>query len=122
MNTFEAAVQYNDFKGTAAADRADELSFQDYLRQVGLCSQDEVVVGIRIGFTGNHGREIETVGVVAYLFSGGRAGGDAPRDVRGIEVEITTAKLFSFFKRFDMVMTTKGLDLSQALVDGPHYD
>lgn len=122
MNTFEAGVQYNDFKGTAAADRADELSFRDYLKEVGLCSADEIVVGIRIGFAGNHGREMETVGVVAYLFAGGSAGGDAPKDVRAVEVDITTAKLFSFFKRFDMVMTTKGLDLSQALVDGPHYD
>jgi hypothetical protein len=100
LGTFEAGVQYKDFKGTAAADRADQLSFRDYLKG-GLCSADEIVVGIRIGFAENYGRA---------------------KDVRAVEVDITTAKLFSFFKCFDMVMTAKGLDLSQAVVNGPLYD
>lgn len=33
-DVFQAGVQYNDFKGTVAADRSDEVSFADYL---GVC-------------------------------------------------------------------------------------
>lgn len=121
MNTFEAGVQYNDYEGTVAADKSDMLRLQDFLREQNLCSADEIVVGMRIGFAGNHGREMEKLGVIAYLKSGNYSNGDAPKNVRAVDVNITTATFFSFFKRFDMVMTAKGLDLSQAKVDGPHY-
>ena len=34
--SFKAGVQYGDFEGTAAADRADQVSLGDYLRDKGL--------------------------------------------------------------------------------------
>ncbi|WP_146347883.1 hypothetical protein [Falsiphaeobacter marinintestinus] len=120
MSIFNAGVQYNDFKGTVAADRADEISMRDFLIEEGIANDTERVIGYRIAFGGNHGAEIETPGVVIYLQEG--SFDDPSRIVRAVEVSMTAAKFFSFFKRFDLVMTQKDLSLEGVEVDGPHYE
>ncbi|WP_166507096.1 hypothetical protein [Frigidibacter mobilis] len=50
MPTFEASVQYNDYKGTVAADGADEISMRDFLVAESLASEDERVIGFRLCF------------------------------------------------------------------------
>jgi len=120
MSIFTAGVQYNDFKGTVAADRADDVTFHDYLVTEGLASEAERIVGYRITFNENRGAEVATPGIVVYLQEGSF---DEPgRKIRAVEVSMTTAKLFSFFKRFDLVMTLKGLAVDDVEVEGPHYD
>ncbi|MGO4855095.1 hypothetical protein [Phaeovulum sp. W22_SRMD_FR3] len=117
-DTFQAHVQYDDYTGSVAADRADELRFVDFLKSKCLCESGEVLAGIRLGFSGNHGRAVDRVCVVAYLISGEDDDLMAPSKVRAVEVDISTADLFSFFKRLDVVMTKRGMDLSQAVVEG----
>ena len=120
MNTFTAGTQYNDFTGTIAADRSDTESFVKYLKGLGLAQEDDVMVGWRLGFTENSGNSIEP-GIVAYLRAGTGKFEPAPREVRVVEVDIPTCEFFKFFKRFDMVFYSKGLDLSNSRLDGPHY-
>jgi hypothetical protein len=119
MSDFIASVQYNDFKGTAAADISDTESMHNYLVGLGLAEGDERVIGYRISFNGNHGKEFEP-GVLIYLQKGSF---DTPdRVVRAVDLEMAGAKFFSFFKRFSLVLMRDGLDLSNVTVDGPHYD
>lgn len=120
MSIFKAGVQYNDFKGTVAADRADNIAMRDFLLEEGIAEDSERVIGYRLVFGGNHGAEIESPGVVIYLQKGSYD--DPSPVVRAVDVSMTTAKFFSFFKRFDLVMTQKDLPLEGVEVDGPHYD
>ncbi|MFW7862671.1 hypothetical protein ACOI2J_23215 [Klebsiella pneumoniae] len=39
---FKANTQYNDYKGTVAADRADQDSFSDFLRAKGILKEGEI--------------------------------------------------------------------------------
>jgi len=119
MNIFKAGVQYDDFKGGVAADRADDISFLDYLIENNLAKEGERLAGYRLCFSGNQEHEIEKPGIVAYLFE---ADGfeERPTAIRAVEVDLTTAKLFSFFKRFDLVMIRKGMNLDDVPVEGPH--
>lgn len=116
MSIFTASVQYNDYKGTAAADRSDTLALADYLRKHGVAKDEESVVGLRLAFGGNHGHEVNP-GVVVYLREG--SFDDPSAHIRAIEIIMETSKLFSFFKRFDLVLTQKGVTLDETRVEGP---
>lgn len=118
MSDFVASVQYNDLKGTVAADVSDTESMGKYLVGQGLAEDDERVIGYRISFAGNHGNECEP-GVLIYLQKG--SFDDPDRVVRAVDIEMTGPKFFSFFKRFSLVLMQDGLDLSNVMVDGPHY-
>lgn len=45
---FKANTQYNDYKGTVAADRADQDSFSDFLRAKGILKEGEIVESPRV--------------------------------------------------------------------------
>ena len=113
---FSAGVQYNDFKGTVAADRSDNIALVDFLKGEGLAKENERIVGVRE----NPGNEMASPGVVAYLaeavedFS-------SPTTIRAIDIQISTAKLLSFFKRFDLVMTVGGEGFDAVPIEGPDY-
>lgn len=119
MSVFSASVQYNDFKGSVAADRSDNLSLSAYLVEQELIKSDERVVGCRISFGGNSGDEVDH-GIVFYLQGGSF---DEPSDtIKAIETDMPIQKLLSFFKRFDMVMSIDGNSFEGTKVDGPHYE
>lgn len=117
MSIFKARVQYNDFKGTVAADVSDNKSFLNYLVEIGLANKNEEIVGYRIVFNENSGREIEEPGVVVYLQD--ETLDDPTSTIRAIDQRMPTKKFFSFFKRFDMVMTRDGSTFEGVEVDGP---
>ncbi|MFY1713314.1 hypothetical protein [Tritonibacter mobilis] len=119
MSDFIASVQYNDFKGTVAADRSDTESMADYLVGAGHAADDERVIGYRISFNGNHGEEYQP-GILVYLQKG--SFDDPEKVVRAVDIEMTGPKFFSFFKRFSLVLMEDGLDLSDVAIDGPHYE
>ena len=119
MSDFVASVQYNDLKGTVAADRSDTESMAQYLVGEGLAAEGERVIGYRISFNENHGNEYEP-GVLVYLQKG--SFDDPDKVVRAVDIGMTGPKFFSFFKRFSLVLMQDGLDLSNVTVDGPHYD
>ena len=121
MDTFNAGVQYNDFKGTVAADISDNVALADYLVSLGKAGSDERVVGFRIASGENRGTPVTDVSLVAYLLRSAEFE-PAPAAVRAVEVRVTPGEALAFFKRFDLVATRRGVDFSGTHVDGPHYD
>ncbi|WP_136685845.1 hypothetical protein [Falsirhodobacter xinxiangensis] len=119
MSDFTASVQYNDYKGTVAADRSDTEEMGQYLVGEGLATSDERVIGYRLTVGGNHGKECEP-GVLVYLQKG--SFDDPAKVVRAVDINMAPQKFYSFFKRFSVVLMQDGLDLSSITVDGPHYD
>lgn len=121
MDTFNAGVQYNDFKGTVAADISDNVALADYLVSVGKAEKDERVVGFRIASGENRGTPVIEVSLVAYLLRSAEFE-PAPAAVRAVEVRVTPGEALAFFKRFDLVATRRGVNFNSTQVDGPHYD
>ena len=52
IETLQVSTQYNDLKGRAAADIADEGGYSERLRQNGRIGGDEFVVGINFYIRG----------------------------------------------------------------------
>lgn len=121
MDTFNAGVQYNDFVGTAAADGSDNAPLMDYLQAQGVAEENERVLGIRVASGENGGLvPVETVAIVAYLCAAADLS-PQPAKLRAVEVTVSPGQAFAFFKRFDLVISRKGVDLTAAEVDGPHW-
>jgi len=114
-----ASVQYDDFKGSVAADRSDNRALVDHLNQLGLVQPGERVVGCRFGFNENPGYQPNPT-IIVYLRAGTHD--DPAATIRAIDVDMTVAELFTFFKRFDFVMTIDGNTYDGVEVDGPHYE
>src|SRR6218665_1016553 len=121
MDTFKAGVQYGDFKGTVAADVSDNISISKYLVSIGKAQSDERVVAFRIASGGNAGTPVTDVSLVAYL-TNSKEFDPAPKTVRAVDVSVTPGEAIAFFKRFDLVAKRDNIDLSETVVDGPHYD
>lgn len=121
MDTFKAGVQYNDFKGTVAADISDNVALSDYLVSLGKAESDERVVAFRIVSSENQGTPVADVSLLAYLLRSTDFE-PTPAEVRAVDVRVTPNQALSFFKRFDLVAGHRGVDLSNTRVDGPHYD
>lgn len=120
MSTFTASVQYDDFKGTVAADRSDTLSITKHLVALGKAANDERVVAFRITSSGVNNRPVTDVSLVAYLTASPEFE-PAPKVLRAVDISITAGEALAFFKRFDLVAQQSNVDLSETDVDGPHY-
>jgi hypothetical protein len=121
MDTFNAGVQYNDYLGTVAADISDNVALADFLISQGKAQQGERVIGFRISSGENQGTPVAEVSLVAYLLHTTDFE-PAPKAVRAVEVRVTPGQALAFFKRFDLVATRRGVNFSNAKVDGPHYN
>jgi len=119
MASFTASVQYDDFKGTAAADNADHTSLQEYLRNKALITAAEFVVGISLRIGENQGSRMAGVYVAAYVYDGANAfdtvkaqiAAQDPVEVRKIVLEISLEEFIVLFKRFAVILTPKGLGI-----------
>lgn len=119
-----ASVQYNDWKGTAAADSADHASVQSYLKDKGYLGDEAFVVGFRVWFGANHGDVVTTISVRALVADG--TGFDnvnaqvTSADVlrlKELNLELPIGEFFGLFKRFNLVLTSRDLGL-----DGRDYE
>src|SRR3546814_12161477 len=102
MDTFNAGVQYNDFKGTVAADISDNVALADYLVSLGKAESDERVVGFRIASGENRGTPVTDVSLVAYLLRSAEFE-PAPAAVRALAVRFSPGQALAFFQRFHPV-------------------
>lgn len=116
-----AGVQYNDWIGTVAADDADTDDFNDLLKAKGILSNQEVLVAITFYSAASFAGGDVTVraliadgigfnGVAAQLQSSDKL------QLKERDVELSLPEFFRLFKRFEIVLTSKGLDL-----DGREY-
>lgn len=116
METFKASVQYNDLKGSAAADRSDMTDAAKWLKDNGHIN-DEFVVGISMWAGENHGTHKDPVNV-KFLVSGLngyenipemlQASGE-PIKVKEISVDMNISDFFALFKRLEITLSNNGL-------------
>lgn len=116
METFKAAVQYGDLKGSSAADRADMTDAAKWLKDNGHIT-DELVVGISMWAGENHGTHRDPVSV-KFLVSGLngyenipemlQASGE-PIQVKEISVDMNIADFLALFKRLEITLSNGGL-------------
>ena len=117
MKQFKALVQYNDLKGTVAADIPDRGSAQKLLEGNGLLGENEHVIGISMSVGENHGNHKDPV-YVEFLVIELKAGyknipeminsiGE-PIPLRRIREDMNIADFLALFKRFQVSISTAG--------------
>ncbi|MGS2744651.1 hypothetical protein ACU6TU_13805 [Halomonas sp. LS-001] len=116
MENFKASVQYNDLKGSAAADNADMTDATKWLKINGYIN-DEFVVGVSMWVGENHGTHKDPVSVkflVAELIGYEnipemlQASGE-PVEVKEIRVNMNIADFLALFKRLEITLSNGGL-------------
>ena len=120
-DTFRASVQYNDWKGTAAADNADQNDLHKLLSSKKLIDPDkEFLLGIELWVGENHDGKVEAPTVVAIVTALDNKYDNlevqlkalkGPIPVRRVEIKLTLEEFVGLFKRFAVVLTTRGLNL-----------
>src|SRR5689334_6794245 len=105
---FKASVQYGDLKGTAAADRTDKATAENWLKDQKLMQDGESLLGIELWAGENHGKHKDPVSVTFLLATPGDHDNlkqmieshNGPVLVRKVGVRMEIADFLGFFKRF----------------------
>ena len=115
--TFHASVQYGDWKGTSAADRADQGDADDWLEAHGHKKANEFLLGITLWAGENHGKHKDPV-YVTFLLASARdhdnvkaqiESARTPVAVRKVQVEMKLVEVFGLFKRFSVAFSSHGM-------------
>ena len=123
MPDFIASVQYDDLKGSSAADRADAGGARKWLIDREHITEEEYVIGISMYAGENHGTHRDPI-TVEFLISGLKGYENLPEmiqavekpiQVRKIEVEMNLIDFFALFKRLNITLSISGL------LDGIEY-
>jgi hypothetical protein len=111
---FEAWVQYNDWKGTVAADNGVHETIRGYLRQHELMSNDEFLLSGSI-------YSIEgSTSIRVFLYRGGPnvkgvdkeiAATKYPVPVREVQLDITIDEFMKLFKIFSVTFQPDGINI-----------
>jgi hypothetical protein len=114
MESFKASVQYNDWKGTAAADNADQGAITKFLKEQGTLKDDEFLLAVSFyssegfirmkAYCGEGMDRFETV--QAWLKA---TKGQLP--VREIDIDLSVEKFLAMFKIFNVELYWGDLDL-----------
>lgn len=116
MKTFKASVQYNDLKGSVAADNADKTDAREYLKDKGLINDGEYIIGIRMLAGENHDKHDDPVRVI-FLVSDLKGYPDLPYmldaegegvGLREIQQDMNLLDFFALFKRLELTLSTGG--------------
>jgi hypothetical protein len=125
--SFKAGVQYGDFEGSAAADRADHGDLGDYLRKNGLMREGEFLIAAEVWIGENHPKpgappwtnavaepSIRALVVDAPDYDGAVRDvlNQDPVPVRKIDLPLTLNQFVGLFKRFAVTLTIRGGDLA----------
>ena len=99
---FIASVQYNDLKGTVAADRSDDDYLAGQLERQGLIGDNEHLIGIEM-YTFDSNVDDEKPLWVTVLIQ--NIDDDSIRELR---VDMTEKEFFKCFKRFNIKISSDG--------------
>ncbi len=111
MASFEADVQYNDWKGTCAADNSDHGSLSSMLLDSGQLAEDESIVALNFYMHYADRVYAHAYAIPLNTLTATREDRFSPVLAREIDFELTTQQFFKMFKRFDIVLTDPGLDI-----------
>jgi hypothetical protein len=119
VGTFRAGVQYDDWRGTAAADNAFDLGISKLLENRGLAKAGEFVVAVEVWVGENHGGPSGPPSVTAFLATANGydnvkeklTAEPDPLNLRRVTLALTFEEFFGLFKRFNVVISLKGLEL-----------
>lgn len=92
---FKASAQYDDWKGSVAADNADTADIYNQLKDQGLLKQNETLHAIEF-YSG-----VNFILVTAYV-------GNDIKNLRKIDLEMTRDDFFRKFKRFKIALSQNG--------------
>lgn len=117
QENFHASVQYGDMKGSAIADKHDNLCMSRYLEEQGLIQEGEILIGIEMWSGEVHGRtQDRPVRVTAVVATGegydnisAAVDSGNPLHVRKIDLEMPLNEFFGLFKRFAVTISTGGI-------------
>jgi hypothetical protein len=111
---FEASVQYNDWKGTVAADNSDHETIKGYLRQHELMSDEEFLLSVSF-YSGEGSTSIRV-----FLYRGGPRIKDVDKEiaatkhsvpVREVRLDMTIDEFLRLFKRFNVTFQLDGINI-----------
>lgn len=119
MDNFKASAQYDDWKGTAAADDAEQNSMSRYLDAKGLKTANQFLIASSLSVSAH------SVSITAYLFdkpdydtvSAALDAITGPIPVHTVDVEVSLEEYLAFFKRFSVMHTKKGFNLEDREYD-----
>lgn len=117
VQSFSASVQYGDFKGSAAADRADHGDVNEWLETKGLKQKGEFLLGITLYAGENHGKHQDPIYAEFLLASPAHHNtvksmietSSSPVPVRKVTAQMTVAEFFGLFKRFSVYLSAHGM-------------
>ena len=120
MTTFGASVQYNDWKGTVAADDADTRDVRKLLSERGELSDGEFLVGVELWLGEMHGDELKRPSVKALIVDAENYEAaeqnfyatEDPLPLKVIEMDLSMDEFLLLFKRFAVSISWQGLDLT----------
>ena len=121
--TFRATVQYNDRKGTSAADDADIHGASEWLKENGHIEEGEFLLGIKMFAGENHGTHEDPVYVEFLIATHGDYdnvksmidSSSGPIEVRSVKTDMALTDFFGLFKRFDVTLS------SDSMLEGHEY-
>ena len=112
-DSFRASVQYNDRKGTSAADDADKNGASEWLKENGHIEDGEFLLGIKMFAGENHGKHKDPVFVEFLIATPGDyeniksmiESSTGPIEVRSVKAQMNLVDFFGLFKRFDVTLS-----------------
>lgn len=117
--SFKAGVQYGDYEGTAAADRADVNDLADYMQSQGLMHPGEFLIAVELWIGENQRGNVAQPSIRALVVNAPNYEGAVrdvlnqdPVPVRKIDLPLSLEDLLARFKRFAVTLTIRGVDLS----------
>lgn len=115
MQEIRASAQFHDYTGDAVADQNDNIaSISSYLNDRGLIGREEDVIAIDF-YAGTEDRFMVNAIVVAAKgkddISAWLNDKADPLPARKVSMDVSIEEFFSLFKRFNIVIAPKGLDV-----------
>ncbi|MBW5284219.1 hypothetical protein [Burkholderia gladioli] len=118
MDIFQASAQYDDWRGSAAADRSHATRLSDLLLERDLRTREEFLVGAELSVSEDDNTITRTT-VYAYLVDGvgfehalqalERAG--SPPALKRVRVDLTLEEFVSLFKLFSVTLSIPAFGL-----------
>lgn len=113
---FKASVQYNDYTGTVAADNLDINTIKDKLTKIGLIKHNEFIIGIKfypLSRLSNQNKDISVDYFILDNFNFENFQENLKKGIKPItkkiNQELTFHEFFNLFKRFEGMLSWKGL-------------